>query len=1153
LFDADLNMLFQFPGILLLTYFYLVLSIDPFSFYLLYVMLMRTGCAPSVCVRLPDMSSGDKPFCGICMNIIEETIDVITCSICYGVYHSECCNQGVEAPYDIVNWLCINCIAEVFPFVENDEEFIQNDFIRTDETAAIGLNDEATAIGLNDVNLEIVVFPEESGNRILLNNTDTDPDLNYFSNIAWNSPYSTLNSWENKFELIGSNFSIMHVNCRSMTHKLGEIRDILSLLPVTILALSETWLEPGLEDTINIPGFTFLHKSRGECRGGGVGMFIRDSIKYQLYDVKRLHKTYEGLFIKTYLSNTTCVVGVLYRPPGQNLIEFNIEIDDLLSSITRGTQTMMLLGDFNIDLLKINEHKETNLFYNCLTSHQLIPAITRPTRITPDSSTLIDNIFTNAWPKLIESTIIISDLSDHLPVLACFAFNNSKKRTLNSYDHRIVNEERLEQFKTLLADSDWDPVMTTSKEGDANGAYELFLNIYKNAYDKAFPLASKKSNSNVPKFKQPWMTTGLLKSSKKKASLYLKYLKNPNILNKNKFTEYRNKFKTIRIKAEKSYYAAEFCKYKDDLRKTWKLIRSIMQLENREAQIESLNINGKNVNDAKEMANGFNSYFTNIAHSLAEKIPDPPLPYSSYLQAPLQNSMGLLSVSPEEIMDISRNIRLTHSKGIDDIDPCIASPNLSLVAKPLAEIINCSFTTGIVPQAIKIAKVVPILKKGEKDNVTNYRPISVLPYFSKFYEKLMYNRLYGFVKNSNIIYQSQHGFQPGHSPYMALLNMQDKISKAIENNEYSVGVFFDLAKAFDTVDHDILLNKLENYGIRGTQLKWFASYFENRAQRVFCNGTLSELGLIKYGVPQGSNLGPLLFLLYINDLASVSPTLFFILFADDTNVFYSNGSWQTLIQIVNFELSTIAAWFQANKLTLNLEKTNFILFKSHRKINPSGNLSLFINDSPITQVESTKFLGVHIDQHMTWKVHINQITAKIAKNVGILTRIAYILPKEIRINLYYTLIYPYLTYCNLIWASTYESRLHKLVILQKRAVRIIAGIRKWEHTGPSFSEFKLLKIHQIKDLQIGEFFFRLEHGLLPPVFKDFLSHASDIHTHFTRNLTAYRPIKAHSNTRRFTIKSYGTLVWNALPIEIRSSSNLQVFKKRLRAFFLSSI
>ena len=214
---------------------------------------------------------------------------------------------------------------------------------------------------------------------------------------------------------------------------------------------------------------------------------------------------------------------------------------------------------------------------------------------------------------------------------------------------------------------------------------------------------------------------------------------------------------------------------------------------------------------------------------------------------------------------------------------------------------------------------------------------------------------------------------------------------------------------------------------------------------------------------------------------------------------------------------------------------------------------MLINDTPITQVESTKFLGVHIDQHLTWKVHINQIATKIAKNVGILTRIAHILPKTVRLNLYYALVYPYLIYCNMIWASTYESRLRKLVILQKRAIRIIAGIRKWEHTGPSFSELRLLRIDQIKDLQIGEFFYRLEHGLLPPVFKEFLPHASDIHTYFTRNSKAYRPVKAHSNTRRFTIKSYGTAVWNALPIDIRFSSTLQVFKKRLRAFLLASI
>ena len=351
-------------------------------------------------------------------------------------------------------------------------------------------------------------------------------------------------------------------------------------------------------------------------------------------------------------------------------------------------------------------------------------------------------------------------------------------------------------------------------------------------------------NSSKSRYKQPWMTRGLLKSSRKKSQLYLKYLKNPNENNKGIFTAYRNKFKTVRTRAEKNYYAAEFCKHENDLKKTWSLIRSIVKMGEHESKIESLIINGDRTEDAELMANKFNNYFTNIARSLAEKIPNSSHSFNKYMKPPILNSFVLSPTSPEEILNRSYTIRSTHSRGVDDIDPCIATPHIASVARPLAEIINCSFNTGLVPQAIKIAKVVPVYKKGAKDNETNYRPISILPYFSKFYEKLMYDRLYNFVQKSNVIFQSQHGFQAGHSPYMNLLSMQDKISSAIENNEYAIGIFFDLAKAFDTVDHEILLYKLESYGIRGMQLDWFASYFDNRLQCVCCNGALSDLKLI---------------------------------------------------------------------------------------------------------------------------------------------------------------------------------------------------------------------------------------------------------------------------------------------------------------------
>lgn len=377
--------------------------------------------------------------------------------------------------------------------------------------------------------------------------------------------------------------------------------------------------------------------------------------------------------------------------------------------------------------------------------------------------------------------------------------------------------------------------------------------------------------------------------------------------------------------------------------------------------------------------------------------------------------------------------------------------------------------------------------------------------------------------------------------------MVDKISKAIDSNDYSVGIFIDLAKAFDTVDHKILLSKLENYGIRGTQLKWFRSYLEGRIQRVSCNGALSSPGYITSGVPQGSNLGPLLFLLYINDLAKVSSALYFVLFADDTNIFFTNSSWTSLIEIINKELSKVNKWFIVNKLTLNIDKTNFIVFKSHRKIRPTlGTISL--DGIPITEVDSIKFLGVYIDKHLTWKAHINYIASKVAKNIGIISRVARILPRDIRLNLYYSLIFPYLSYCNLVWASNYDHRLHKLWVLQKKATRMIVMAPSRCHSLPIFKDLNLLELKQIRIFQIGVLFYMYVQNLLPITFAGYFTLTSTIHDHFTRGASLYRPVKARTNIRSFSLKVTGPSVWNALPAEIRASNNKYEFKKRLRHF-----
>jgi hypothetical protein len=296
------------------------------------------------------------------------------------------------------------------------------------------------------------------------------------------------------------------------------------------------------------------------------------------------------------------------------------------------------------------------------------------------------------------------------------------------------------------------------------------------------------------------------------------------------------------------------------------------------------------VQDPEEIANGFNNYFTNIGPTLASKIPKSKYPYEHFMPNPPMCSFGILPTSEGEVIDVVNLLKASDSTGPDDIKPNIAKLSIAAIATPLTSIINSSFLTGQVPLDLKMAKITPIYKAGEKNKPNNYRPISILPFFSKIFEKLMSNRVTEYLKKYCLLSPTQYGFQKGLSTYMALLDMQTNIVDAMDHNKYSLGIFFDLSKAFDTVNHNILASKLEYYGIRGTSKQWFMDYLNNRTQYVYLKGCKSNALKISCGVPQGSILGPLLFLLFINDLSMTSSILKYILFADDTNVFLSHNS-----------------------------------------------------------------------------------------------------------------------------------------------------------------------------------------------------------------------------------------------------------------------
>ena len=306
---------------------------------------------------------------------------------------------------------------------------------------------------------------------------------------------------------------------------------------------------------------------------------------------------------------------------------------------------------------------------------------------------------------------------------------------------------------------------------------------------------------------------------------------------------------------------------------------------------------------------------------------------------------------------------------------------------------------------------------------------------------------------------------------MALLSLVDNLTRALENGEHVVGVYLDFSKAFDTVDHMILLQKLYHYGVRGCAHDWFKSYLSNRSQFVTYNGVKSNLNNVKCGVPQGSILGPLLFLLYINDLSFACKRTFPVLFADDSNLFLSGKNTDQVQQMINDELKDIVIWLRANKLSLNISKTHYMLFSNKKVIQP--NVTIKINGQPITCVTKTKFLGVIIDNKLTWKEHISYICGKVAKGIGIISKVRKYLNKNTLLDLYYSFIYPYLTYCNQVWGLSCQSYMNALVKLQKRAIRIISGVHPRTHTDPLFTELKLLKCDEINKYLVGRLMYRI--------------------------------------------------------------------------------
>ena len=943
--------------------------------------------------------------------------------------------------------------------------------------------------------------------------------------------------------------TLMHVNCRSLPKNFNSLQILVQYLdrPITAIALTETWLKEYMTDLYDLPDYNLVCNSRAKKAGGGVGLYINKNLEFKVrHDLSFMSADLESIFVEISQTKKNLIVGSIYRPPNTDLSKFNNTFITILDKLEKESKkSSFITGDFNLDLIKHDSHQPTSDFLNTILSYSFFPTITKPTRVTQFTSSLIDNIFTNTTDKDHRAGILLSDLSDHYPIILhipCKLIYKPPQYVHKNRDYSILN---MNKFSDELALVNWDLIFSSGAT-NPNTCYNSFFKIYSELYNRNFPLKTFKRHRLAPR--HPWITKGLMRSCAKKEKLYKIYLKDKSDRNKDVYKSYRNKLKSLIEKAEKDYYKLAFQAKMGDIKGTWNLLNSIVMKRPINQDINNLSVEGLLITDKMIIANHLNVYFTNLGSTLASLIPTSNSSFSDYLQGNSANSFSLFDTSAAEVLNIVRSLKNKFSEGYDGISCKVFKYSIIHIADVLSKLINLSISSGIFPDALKIAKICPILKSGDRLDCKNYRPISILPCMSKVYEKILFNRLTSYLDKNKLIIDNQYGFRRGHSTYMPLLDLCSDISAAIDNNEFAIGVFLDLSKAFDTVNHEILVKKLHHYGVRGLPLELFIDYLKNRRQFVSIGDFKSSLNVIKCGVPQGSNLGPLLFLIYINDIISCSSLLKFLLFADDTSIICCNKDISVLVNTINDELTKLASWFCANKLSLNISKSSYIIF-GRKSIPNSTLLDISINTTPLSRVKNIKFLGVVVDEHLNWGDHIKYISLKIARGVGVIGKCRNTLPKSVLLNLYYSLVYSYINYCCIIWGNASAAVLKPLQVLQNKAARHILLKPNRTTTSPLFKQLKLLKIQDLASFQTILFVKQYIAKALPCSMMSYLNYCPSKKI-ITRCNDIFHIPRSRTLLHQKSIVVRGPLCWNSLSPELRNIASYPVFKRMLKESLL---
>ena len=946
-----------------------------------------------------------------------------------------------------------------------------------------------------------------------------------------------------------NNLFVLNFNIRSFNSNIDQFSNFIDELVIKpqIIILSETWFSRNSKGNIN--GYTGFDCCRPDRVGGGISIFLlnsmeTDNVLCEVVCEPEIELVHIILSFNNNQIKEQIEIVAIYRPPETSHVDsFIHKLDSLLCNINRNNK-VIIAGDLNLCAIKqdTNYNKLSDLLNTySFTLHVLIP--TRPN--TQGTNSLIDHIWSNFGPNPEAGVFDDVKITDHhinfvfLPVK--IGNRNIKIKFRNHSDECIEL-----MISKLINFSMFFPLLTANK--DFNGKFNTFYDELDRIYKKSCPILTKTIPEN--KAKKPWINHEIKLKIKRKHYLYQRY-KN-GALPYSEFQQFQSDLSKVLKKAKKNYYRNKYKSCNNNSAKTWKVTNDILCNDKKtKNRTYAITHNDNTLTDDNTISNLFNEYFTNVSNNLSNGIPISNTNPLTYMGNPVNNTFVFFKTTTTEVISILKGFKNKKST-LNNIPITVLKKISHVIAPLLTELFNDSIRQGLFPDILKIGRVIPIHKSGSRKEMKNYRPITTLSVFSKIFEKLVHKRLIKFITKYNLLNKNQFGFLKNRNTSDAILEFLDNLYDSLNNDEYHLAIYLDFSKAFDTISHEILMSKLFHMGFRsdlnGDIYSWLRSYLSNRKQYVSINETNSNTLPTNIGIPQGSTLGPLLFILYINDMANSLSYTKIIHFADDSTLYKSYNKTTDISHQINTELEAINNWLTANKLYLNVNKTKYMIINNRGR---PPDLNLTIGNSTIERCTEHKFLGVYIDERLTFGTHTNKISNRIARGIGVLRRMKHIVPNDVLRQLFYAFIYSNYTYAITTYGSAYQNQLQRLTNLTNKAIKIITNVNritpdvcKREQIFDfqlSYRYFCSIKMFQIIQLNLHEY------------FAEKLSSQQITHNHTTRASTSQNLTTPHYRYNKCQ-KSFlyqGTKIWNEIPTTIRNSETLHVFKKNLKKFLLS--